>query len=131
MNNTIYLKNKIICDIVKHHIDFLEDFPELYAIIIYYQKTIHHCNTLKQVRCLLEDGINELNIYSNKNDFNIQSIVSDIMPIFKLALDEIILNDLKLVYTDEEIEVMNIAREHFNTTKTHILVDNIFNLMLT
>lgn len=131
MNNTINLKNKIICDIAKYQIDFIEDFPELYSIIIYYQKTIQQCKTLKQVRCLIEDGINELNIYSNKNDFNIQSIVSDIMPIFKLSLDEIILNDLKLVYTDEEIEVMNIAREHFNRTKTQILVDNIFNLMLT
>ena len=50
-------KNYKIIEVIT---DFIEDFPELYAIIIYYQKTIQHCNTLKQVRCLIEDGINEL-----------------------------------------------------------------------
>lgn len=115
------LRKQIMYDLNKYNSEWIKEISEdLYNIVSYYQITSKKCNTLKQLRCLIEDAIHEIKLkYSKDKLFTKINIFND-------QLKHIIKLDMELIYSEDEILLIEDALRE----QTVYIQDNLYNSMI-
>ena len=116
------LKKQIKYDLSKYNSDWInETSSELYNTVFYYQITSKNCNTLKQLRYLIEDAISEIT-----NNFNKFKYFNKVINLFQNQLKNIIKLDMELIYSEDEIHIIE---ETLSNQQVYI-GDNLYNSMI-
>ena len=96
--------------------------PELHRILVEYQQNIAECHNIKQIRYVLEQGRDEIVSYE-KNYCH--GLIADILPIFTMPIMEIIKNDMYLVYSEDEIDYIQLKLEERSRHNINKMVDDV------
>jgi 5-bromo-4-chloroindolyl phosphate hydrolysis protein len=101
-------ENKLLKEIKirfqKENIRWIEEFNnDVYNIIQNYRCLVLDCETIKQVRHVLEKCIEKLDEIGSKNE-ELRILMTDVKPYCEKYIHQIILHDLNLIYSPYELD---------------------------
>lgn len=121
----INIKNEFNSEKIKWIIEFSED---IYNLLFDYQSLIRDCDTLKQVRYILEKCLESLNEIGKQSEA-MRILVTDVEPICNIYIRKIILHDLNIIYSPIEIDFMEKSIDYLKQKNIENVVNNVLSDM--
>lgn len=111
----------------KENIKWIEEYSnDAYNTIQNYRSLVLDCETIKQVRHVLERCIESLDEIGSRNE-KIRVLMTDIKPYCEKHIHKIILHDLNLIYSPYELDFMKKSLEYIRHKTIEASVHKILN----
>lgn len=123
------LKN-IKYEFQKENIKWIEEFNnDVYNTIQDYRNLVTDCETIKQVRHVLEKCIKTLDEIGSRNE-DLQIFMTDVKPFCEKYIHQIILHDLNLIYSPYELDFMKKSLDYLKNKSIKTVVHKILTELL-